>query len=121
MTDQDKQAVLDALAACEKVLCNQQRPEAAVALWQVLTALRGPDSNDCELKASTTAPLRGRIFPGMLKDTYVGYGAYSYFGRRIMVAQPDKWRKVYRINPQCSEHFTTHCRLANCALLDLGR
>lgn len=32
-------------------------------LWDVLTALRGPDNEDVELKLTTTAPIRRAAFP----------------------------------------------------------
>jgi len=35
----------------------------AADLWNILTALRGPDSCDCDLKQQTTAIIRAHAFP----------------------------------------------------------
>ena len=37
--------------------------EHAVALWNVLTALRGPDSRNDPMKSATTAVIRAAAFP----------------------------------------------------------
>lgn len=83
---------------------NPRLSTDASDLWQVLTALRGPDSENEELKSTTTAPIRQAAFPkcgriaihgfGYTHGAYYGYGntpfiwadAYTHFGQHVNVA-----------------------------------
>ncbi len=49
----------------------------ARALWNVLSALRGPDSKDRDLKSATTSVIRYTAFPLAAKDA-TGHGGPLY-------------------------------------------
>ncbi len=80
--------------------------ETSRDLWAILTALRGPDSNQNELKDITTARIRFAIG---LDDS--GQGFIVHAGRPL---------KKYETGLQDSSHFFTHSDLAIGALERLG-
>ena len=75
-------------------------------LWDVLTALRGPDSNDGNLKRQTTARLRGAIG---LQDNL------TYF---ISNEKPEyvNVEAAFKENPYFSFHFGEHFNSALAAV-----
>jgi hypothetical protein len=40
------------------------------ALWAILSALRGPDDDDCRLKDHTTIPIRRAAFPRLTANSF---------------------------------------------------
>jgi len=53
LTPQEK-----AVNALRKLFLNAIKDDNAKALWRLVTALRGPDSDDCVLKDRLTTPIR---------------------------------------------------------------
>lgn len=87
---------------------DSAREYEKVALWKVLTALRGPDSGDGVLKEATTAVIR-----------------YHLFGKLgpLCVSVPDSAAsaRFRRVN-SCNDHFGFHVKDAFEALdLNWGR
>lgn len=86
MTFRDVLSIIDQWST--KAACGEGRK-----LWLVLTALRGPDNNDCDLKAKTTEIIRSKSLPNLA----LAGGAY--------VART---RKVVRLNLTEDIHFSSH-------------
>ncbi len=78
-------------------------------LWAVLTALRGPDSRDNEVKYATTAVIRDAAFPK--RETVNG----SVF-RKDTQASAAKRRVVFNSPYWDSRHFRGHVEDAFSAL-----
>jgi len=84
--------------------------EGSRALWLVLTALRGPDDGDLNLKARTTARLRGAIGLRESPGTYIG--AHVIKTKREELPEAD-------YGPLGTGHFATHYIMAVRALNEL--
>lgn len=57
----------------EIITVLNREDENAKDLWNILTALRGPDSGHCELKKATTAVLRYNLGLGASHTPHLGY------------------------------------------------
>lgn len=81
-------------------------------LWQVLTALRGPDDGNDQAKDQITAPIRGAAFPRCLKrapqpwpNPYgITDGKPRRFHRGWQIALPG----TFALAPTMSGHFDGH-------------
>lgn len=114
--------VLDTLLANEEVDGGLSRPEAQ-RLWDVLTALRGPDHMDLENeKVYTTAPIRGASFPKLLKGSYktTMSGGSQVTRQGMDINQPSKFRwpgvDTYSGPRNTHGHFRNHIKNAAGAL-----
>lgn len=63
--------VRKALAVVEDVLLGHDQD--ARDLWAILTALRGPDDGDYEMKSRTTVPVRRAAFPRLARNIQRAY------------------------------------------------
>jgi hypothetical protein len=81
------------------------------ALWDVLSALRGPDSNDVAVKARTTEVIRTRAFP-CTALTRCGPADFAPPGNPLLV---DTSGLSY------FDHFRMHAVFADAALRAMGR
>lgn len=85
----------------------EQGDRAAAQLWNVLSALRGPDDGDWLLKTQTTEPIRRTAFPKVAakSDTLKGYSGIpaDFYGKEFT-------------RPIGSSHFAEHVRSAANAL-----
>jgi hypothetical protein len=84
----------------------------AKAVWEVFTALRGPDSNNYNVKEITTQQIRSAIG---LQAQNAG-GAFTGIGLPKGIANPDEFTVQHREN----RHFVTHYGCAVEALEILG-
>jgi hypothetical protein len=85
----------------------------ALEVWNVLSALRGPDVDaySNKIKATTTAVIRCAALPlSMKRELYVESSGvkYSAFG----MVEPDLKKFDIRAASQTSDHFRTHVRWA---------
>lgn len=84
-------------------------------LWNVLTALRGPDDEVEENKVAFTAVIRGTAFPRTLKTATYTFHALGFQIRpdseALIASRAEKWNKLYN-------HFGGHVRTA-CRALEL--
>ena len=95
---------------------NGPRAEAKL-LWDILTALRGPDSNDDDLKAITTAPIRGVIGIKSAGNTGVIVSDARPFGTDLdFYVIVDQLMREHK----AQAHFASHYRAAVAALKQLG-
>lgn len=114
----DESRVRKVLDEIDAILVDEGR--AGQLLWDILTALRGPDRDaDASVKWTSTARVRARAFPKtarVVMDKYARYGAYNGDGAPIVweprVVGP---REVYRMR-HSSHHFVDHIRAASLAL-----
>lgn len=97
--------------------------DQAKQLWDVLTVLRGPDNDDSELKAITTAPLRGAIgirpgASGAIVNNKQPFAANLDVteGGQDWYAMLDTLAKKHN----AQDHFGTHYRAALNTLKRLG-
>lgn len=110
--------VLDTLV---RVL-NQNNDQSRL-LWQVISALRGPDSPQMDsLKFNTTATIRGALgitYSGIIRNPAKPFGSehvcFDLLNTRISVG-----KTVARSFPNAQEHFTYHYAEALWALKSLG-
>lgn len=77
------------------------------ALWDVLTALRGPDTENDDLKTCTTAAIRGTAFPKLV-------GCTANIAATILSASYFNRDAVYGSNVE--RHFRSHINSAAFAL-----
>lgn len=81
--------------------------EEKLKLWDILSALRGPDDQNAEMKAATTAVIRCKLF-----------GAYTIDGiadANIDTEEKAESRKRWVVS-SISDHFIFHARSAFAAL-----
>lgn len=79
-------------------------------LWDVLSALRGPDSQDIELKTSTTIYIRGAAFP---LSAQADRKESKMFPAQIVHGVKDHHLVSIRDFVKTdSDHFSTHIRYA---------
>lgn len=78
-------------------------------LWHILTALRGEDDGEDDVKYRTTARIRGLLFGIRLKDE----GLCGFFRPNPLDDTTDTNRDLFK---QSSEHFQSHIRIALNAL-----
>jgi len=93
----------------DKIGMSDMRPDQKDwALWTLLGALRGPDSDDAILKNQTTARLRAKICPDL------AWSAHAY-------RSPGKLHQmnVYGCNPKHQHHFLEHYNQAIKTLVNL--
>lgn len=87
----------------------------AEQLWAVLTALRGPDSNNSDLKLRTTAVIRSRAFPRTAKiareSTWDVPGGATY---------AESYMPLPTEVPRNGQHFDWHVHCAAIALVGDG-
>ncbi|HVE12628.1 MAG TPA: hypothetical protein VNI01_04480 [Elusimicrobiota bacterium] len=100
-------AEIDAWAASQVSQVDRNR---AQDLWLILTAMRGPDSEDERVKAETTCVLRAAALPRLAKagGALVGLADRAAL-QRLTRYHEDTW----------DVHFGRHVRLAAKALLEL--
>lgn len=85
--------------------------DTAGHLWNILAALRGPDSNNLSIKKATTTGIRRTAFP---KTAKFAESVYSVFPAVFDgTFNPDVW--------DTSVHFNKHIQGAICALERAGR
>jgi hypothetical protein len=77
------------------------------ALWNILTALRGPDSDEWELKAATTERIRTVALPKTAYSNFTASTASFSKGKIDKSILPD-------------DHFGNHVRMAITALQGHG-
>lgn len=65
-------------------------------LWHILTALRGPDSENHHLKMSTTCIIRAHTLPNLAK------------GRAFVDHHPSDYKELIRISMDSYGHFEHH-------------
>ena len=80
-------------------------------LWDVLTALRGTDSDNVMVKESTTCPIRRAAFPKLVEETRTMYFTPGPSGRLPGMGGKEGYRN------QEGSHFGNH---ANGAARVLG-
>ena len=95
-------------------------PAISSDLWAVLTALRGPDDEDYELKVLYTAPLRTAAFPrfSVPAHNYLGedHARFNKWGVQVGgELLPSVERRPY------GDHFIMHNTLALNAMEGGGR
>lgn len=105
-----KKIIDDAVALFNAIDSNAYFPGRN--LWNVLTALRGPDSEDQELKRKTTSNLRGAI--GMDQFT-TNTGAIVTKDNVLELEEQDDLMRTER-----TSHFGYHYRMATKALKYFG-
>lgn len=96
--------VRKALDELGKVLLDFSSPESvhdAKDLWDILTALRGPDNGDASIKKTTTAVLRTMTF---LKE---GEGAKPY-DLTLRIADFAPFTTPFNHGVYEEDHFTIH-------------
>lgn len=82
-----------------------ERSNDAIFLWDILTALRGPDDDDPFVKEQFTTKIRTRAFPKTATNSYTDkpFGIPAYF------ASPDDDLKIdFAETPFSSSHFLNH-------------
>lgn len=76
-------------------------------LAKVLSALRGPDSDNDQLKEDTTAVIRGRAFPRLMRAKDRDYRSNDYHSaRHTWIMQPGK--TVVLSQRVANTHFGNH-------------
>lgn len=87
-------------------------PNEHAALWDILTALRGPDSGDVELKHQTTVYIRRQAFPKLLQMPFAD----------LEPDQPEMpFADLRLLSARVPSHFFSHIRFAREALWHVGR
>lgn len=115
-------------------------PEEQRDLWDLLTALRGPDNEDYELKSATTTHLRAALLPeSALGIDSAAHAEIANHGAKAatdhlrqfvvldpVINQPDTWETCMRIRHRLRNlhsdvevpmHFAQHMAVAICALV----
>ena len=90
--------------------------KAASELWDILTALRGPDSDDADEKDRSTAHVRARAFPKTLAESSRGGNWWQPASDDSAFPGMSTTRKGFTL-PSYS-HFGNHIRAA-ARVLDL--
>jgi hypothetical protein len=83
-------------------------PHECRKLWAVLTALRGPDNNDDEVKHQTTTHIRKKAFGPSIKKVESTCGI-------VVQDKPANWRSICD-DSSAGPHFDSHVRQAARAL-----
>lgn len=89
-------------------------------LWNILTVLRGPDSDDDALKEKTTASLRGALglkVCGAIINTHSPFGTDYLNSNYLRIAGIEQLKKSF---PGTQHHFADHYFLALGALKRQG-
>jgi len=102
----ENRKVRETLDVIDNVLCGNDG--AAWKLWDVLSALRGPDTGNFVLKRSTTAPIRRVAFPKFAKVA----DERGSFGPSF---RSDGYERPSLDNP-AGPHFYGHIRMAAAVL-----
>ena len=96
-------SVRDALDRIEQILLDEDE-ETTHDVWDVLTALRGPDEDRYD-KTTTTAVIRGAAFPRLAKRNSRERDGFSF-------AYPGGWEyrisNVVHFSMSPSRHFGSH-------------
>ena len=90
-------------------------PKASV-LWDILSALRGPDSDDMELKEQTTIHIRSAAFP--LTATVGSLCGIAYFAKK---EDASKRLPYFAKRVNTHPHFMFHYQEAVRQLIQLNR
>lgn len=103
----------------DRTLCGKNQ-QAAKELWDVLTALRGPDQPNWswDVKDVWTVPIRAKAFPKSVAKIQAAQDAYVACGGRAMMVpleDADELRKLRSARPasMCGSHYAEHIRKAN--------
>lgn len=99
------------LTAVNKVLGDAKDKTAARNLWNILTALRGPDSDNTTVKQYTTAQIRYLV--GEISKTPF---AHTNVGAIVQEFKPTQFGK----HKDTNDHFRAHIRYALEALHEIG-
>lgn len=93
------------------------------ALWDVLTALRGPDDSDVLLKEHTTEIIRSHAFPLIAKRIHseTGVWAPAFFAPPSRGLHEIKIRTTSAALPSSSTHFNRHVKDAHAALVKMKK
>jgi len=91
---------------------SQLRRPYARAVWNIITALRGPDSDNDEMKAQTTQNIRGAI--GLAEINSCG----AFTGHATPKGIEDAFG--YSVKTNEKKHFIKHYKYAVESLLELG-
>lgn len=91
----------------------QGKKESSRDLWNILAALRGPDSDDFTLKLQTTAHIRAAALPCLARSN----GAYANQGTHWKYRSYEE--PTYKTKGS-SGHFASHIFCAVNALKELG-
>lgn len=96
----------------DRFLANPyQSADAKASLWNVLTALRGPDSNSFSAKAASTAHIRRAAFPFTTAAIDKGAAFPASFSTDS---------RPFSSYADASAHFNSHINMAQIALQKLG-
>lgn len=79
--------------------------ESTKEVWNVLTALRGPDSEDARLKYETTARIRSKVFPRLAQRN-----EWEDVARAIFSGNLDRPERFWPRHGE--EHFLSHVNSA---------
>lgn len=121
-----QEATRTALKQIEDVLIKRDKPEdeiAAKELWNILTALRGPDDmQNVDFKYHYTIPIRRAAFP-RITEMPIGMGLGARFELPFASAAE---KKACALRVEAKErslgspqlHFVFHSRMALAALKD---
>lgn len=83
-------------------------PDGSEALWDVLTALRGPDTGNLKGKLATTAVIRLVAFPGLANCETIPFTVFC---------EDAEDSRGYRVSEMISrDHFSKHAKRAFDAL-----
>jgi hypothetical protein len=91
----------EVIASVVEVLNGPDTIEAK-HLWNVLTALRGPDTDDYALKLNTTSKIRGAI--GLKSNSTGAFVSYE--------ALPDSPDSAFALANRGGFHFADHFKMA---------
>jgi hypothetical protein len=91
-------------------------PTLAAQLWDVLSALRGPDSSDLAIKSKTTIPIRRAAFPRLTAEI-ANDGFSNTIGAAFGTDEPDFEFRYSIVSPPLltnfdGYHFAGHAKLA---------
>lgn len=98
--DENRTVVNDNYRDVRKYRAQQEERQK---LWNVMTALRGPDNHDDDLKTATTCIVRYAVFgneTSVQRHGYVNYDNTSHLTRR----------KSFIVNPHFRGHITAAFR-----------
>lgn len=94
-------------------------------LWSILTALRGPDSEDEDIKLNTTAVIRAAACPKACTKRYDGAPmdaeTHLICGAFARKKPLEHARKYIENGMKLHEHFTQHSYTAILGLAIIGR
>jgi hypothetical protein len=92
---------------------DERRKQEAKKLWDVLSALRGPDDGHLALKYKSTSPLRSAAFP---KSAAAPLKRLEHAGPVVQPVAEFDFDFVMQARPRWDDHFRTHVRSAALAL-----